>query len=374
MFEVKTKGSKLTIELEANIKTKRQQVILKNLLKTDTVTALEYIKSFKDGGPHTYVRSVNRQRQYSKISHADELSKKEPNFYLKQFESMFETDVNHVPSNSDKGQWIGVEIECFIPKQSMNTRSRGSNCDCFCEEHATDAIDCCGCQNNCDNTDNYREALGVLLEQHKIKRCSVKSDASIDCPSDYFAVELTILFKNNDRENLKELCKVLNELKARVNASCGMHVHLDQRDLVSSSGEVNTKILRRRARNLTKSLGLFSLMVPGSRRHNRYCMLGSSALRGSRYYAVNLTAFSKYKTIEVRLHSATTDFDKISNWIDLLLMTSRHEKSLKPILTLSDLCMMFDVPEYLITYIESRITKFSNSEVETTNGEIASAA
>ena len=37
-----------------------------------------------------------------------------------------------------------------------------------------------------------------------------------------------------------------------------------------------------------------------------------------RYYMINGTALKKYKTIEVRLHSGTTNFNKIKNWVELL--------------------------------------------------------
>jgi len=56
--------------------------------------------------------------------------------------------------------------------------------------------------------------------------------------------------------------------------------------------------------------------VPASRRGNQYCDFGISIR--DRYKAVNVCAFNKHSTIEIRLHSGTTDYTKIISWIRLL--------------------------------------------------------
>jgi hypothetical protein len=57
--------------------------------------------------------------------------------------------------------------------------------------------------------------------------------------------------------------------------------------------------------------------VPESRRNNNdYCALSFSET--NRYRAVNFTAFRKFKTLEIRLHSGTVDYTKIIAWIRLL--------------------------------------------------------
>jgi hypothetical protein len=56
--------------------------------------------------------------------------------------------------------------------------------------------------------------------------------------------------------------------------------------------------------------------VPESRRNNTdYAALSFSET--NRYRAINFTAFRKYKTLEIRLHSGTVDYTKIIAWIRL---------------------------------------------------------
>ena len=69
--------------------------------------------------------------------------------------------------------------------------------------------------------------------------------------------------------------------------------------------------------------------VPESRRNNTdYAALSFSET--NRYRAVNFTAFRKYKTLEIRLHSGTVDYTKIIAWIrlcELLFVINTKPKS-----------------------------------------------
>lgn len=355
MLSFKTDNKTVTVEIKAEIKSKKQAMLFRELVKRDPAEAIEYLKSFNERNIGR-IYGIRTIRQNLNDQGIDKLEGKEAGYYLKQYNSMFDCETNHKPNNSDKGEWIGVEIECTVPYDSVNVSY--DSCGWFCDEHE---ITCCSeCGHECDGSgseDKAHEKLADYLTKRKIKRCSVKHDGSIDAPSGHFAAEVTILIKKNDREPLLALCKALNDLDAEVNKSCGMHVHLDQRDLITSDNRVLTSKIKRRAQSLGNCLDLFSQIVPKSRLDNHYCKMEVSGFKGGRYYAVNVTAFSKYKTIEIRLHSATTDFNKINNWIDLLLLvqSSNVESKVK---TLDDFCMSVDVPERLIEYVEKRIAKF----------------
>lgn len=114
-------------------------------------------------------------------------------------------------------------------------------------------------------------------------------------------------------EILYDVCTLLRKHEARVNKTCGLHVHLDVRAKLLN-GE-HQRIYER----LVKAQNLLFSVVPPTRRTNHYCKK-STMSRGlsDRYRAINRTAISKYKTIEVRLHSGSTNAKKIWLWVALL--------------------------------------------------------
>jgi len=179
----------------------------------------------------------------------------------------------------------------------------------------------------------------------------VKSDGSIQAPEGYFAVEITVLTRFKNPANLKSVCLILQGLKATVNKSCGMHIHLDARHLTSRE-------VKKIGQRFAKALPVMLAMVPTTRRNNTYCKASVSDLKGGRYYAVNLTSFNKYKTVEIRLHSSTTDFEKIMNWANLIqaISTSEIKKECNSVNELTDFVKL---PENLVEYISQRTSLFS---------------
>jgi hypothetical protein len=80
-----------------------------------------------------------------------------------------------------------------------------------------------------------------------------------------------------------------------------------------------------RGKKLEKVLPLMLKMVSESRRNNQFCRPVMSNMRT----AINLASLRKHGTIEVRLHQGSTNFEKISNWIDFLYYTSRAKKAVR---------------------------------------------
>lgn len=140
-----------------------------------------------------------------------------------------------------------------------------------------------------------------------------------------------LLVRREMEPRLFRLCHVMRAHDLKVNASCGMHIHLDQR------GESKDTVTKR-ARVMDAWLCQLQELVPASRRANNYCRFGVSAT--DRYRAVNLTAFGKYQTLEIRLHSGTVDYTKILAWIrlcELLAALSKKPKAGGCIATLEQL-------------------------------------
>jgi len=241
------------------------------------------------------------------------------------------------------GQWIGVEIECFMPYESLGIA-------------------------NDDDGNKWGLAskrLAARIRDARIPHVTVKSDGSISSPTrgSYFETEITILFTRGNKAPLRKLCSVLKELKTQVNKSCGLHVHLDCRDLApkkSSQPRYDDPLpreLRRRGEKLENVLPLLMQMVSKSRRNNSYCAPRMSEQRS----AINLGAFNKHRTIEVRLHQGSVNFEKIAQWVELLYRSSRARKDMD-VKTVAQLRKyLARPPKSLTEYVQSRIASFDKS-------------
>ena len=135
---------------------------------------------------------------------------------------------------------------------------------------------------------------------------------------------------------LKEVRRVLTALHAtgaKVNKSCGLHVHHD-------ASEFTLDNFKNIFKNFIAQEDIFDAILPVSRRanNNQYCKTLQSAnsraideaatvgqlyraVSGigyrSRYYKLNLGAYFTHGTIEFRQHSGTVEWEKIVNWIRL---------------------------------------------------------
>ena len=125
-------------------------------------------------------------------------------------------------------------------------------------------------------------------------------------------------------ESLKECCLSLNEAGAKVNRSCGLHVHIGAANLTATQ-YVNT------FKNYQKLERVIDSFMAESRRanHNSYCAtlsdhdFGSccsisdiaNELDNDRYHKVNPMSWGRHMTIEFRQHHGTTNFTKIKNWV-----------------------------------------------------------
>ena len=131
---------------------------------------------------------------------------------------------------------------------------------------------------------------------------------------------------------LRTVVRALAQAGARVNRSCGLHVHLGASDL---SGAELALILRRYARFEGE---IDAFMAPSRRAsRNTYCAsvvrwaeraanLSATAswrdvarLQPGRFCKVNLECYSRQQTIEFRHHGGTCNAGKIENWVRFLL-------------------------------------------------------
>lgn len=219
-------------------------------------------------------RQIRAERARQRSLHIDQLAQRPLNHHLQQG-AVRVLETRKYPKESVRS--VGIEIECMIPRKA-----------------------------------DYTKFWPVA------KFIDIAGDGSIRVDDGNFtASEIRICVPIKEmRPVVTKLCEILAEMGAKVNKSCGLHVHLDQRDKDLSKVQASfTNLIR--AQNL-----LFSV-VPNSRRDNYYCKKHrgtdfNKATYGGRYKAINAAAYRRHKTIEVRLFGGTINAEKIINWTETL--------------------------------------------------------
>ena len=141
-----------------------------------------------------------------------------------------------------------------------------------------------------------------------------------------------VLFGLDGINQIKKATIALNKAGAKVNNSCGFHVHFGITDLTIDN-------IKNLAKTHIEIENKFDSIVPNSRRlnNNNYCKSLTSIANNktlainkinsansisefisiftSRYVKMNFQSYNRQGTVEFRQHSGTTTFSKIKNWI-----------------------------------------------------------
>jgi len=172
--------------------------------------------------------------------------------------------------------------------------------------------------------------FGVELETSACPDHSdLEGNTCFDCREDgsIKGMEFTspVLSSDAGLAAIRDFCHHAGQLDFEVDRDCGFHAHFDVKSL--SAGQKSSVAY---AYKLTYDV--WAAFVNESRRNNHYCKSvpwdrsslealedGDDWRRFSyntdRYTWINLNAYSKHGTFEVRLHTATLDGDKVCNWI-----------------------------------------------------------
>ena len=169
---------------------------------------------------------------------------------------------------------------------------------------------------------HYQRAVGIEIEGYTPSRNKLSdklpyfsrtaSDSSINPPYGNEDCEVRMLLNRGAMEpRLSKILNILNSNTFGHNKSCGLHVHME-------ASHLSMVDRAKKQMKMIKWLRLLKKFVPESRRDNTYCRLDGDArsLKNSRYAAVNIETGHK-NTIEVRLHSSTTNQTKIMMWVRL---------------------------------------------------------
>lgn len=193
----------------------------------------------------------------------------------------------------------------------------------------------------------------------------VKHDASVRV-DDRKSVELNLCAPESVfYDKLRRLCEVLNSPKvgAKVNKTCGLHVHLDMRD-----APVFETVQERMDRLMSVQAILYNTQ-PKSRQDNSYCKRSKSRAiirGGDRYLGLNGQAYYKFRTLEVRLHAGTVDYAKIANWVQTLYQVcySTAPAPKRAFKRLASATELYSIPTRLVEYLTLRIRKFADQQIE----------
>lgn len=196
-----------------------------------------------------------------------------------------------------KDNYLGIEIECsctipgHVPSYEGNPYTNGI-------EHASIIIN-------------------KLIKKHNLKgKLSFGTDGRRTTIHER-SIEFQLLTKESElNPNLKLVDNFLKELKANVNISHGLHVHLDMRNR-----DVLVSFI-----NLMRSQSLLYKASNKQREKNGHCeYIDYSAKdilhgRSDVFSGIVPVLYKTKNTIEVRMKEGTVDVDSIEQWCKLLVL------------------------------------------------------
>jgi hypothetical protein len=241
-----------------------------------------------------------------------------------EFEKVIYDDKKTVPA-TDKGQWRSIEFELIF----KNEASMGT----FVKE---------------------------VRAKGYAKLVTIKADGSLRADEDdrnnAVCKEVVVSYRSGNEQIVRDVCAAFKN-KAYINNSCGTHVHFDMRN-------ADEKTARQYGKRLARCVPALKAILPKSRRESKYCLTPINDFNGNneaRYSFVNMQAYTKYQTIEVRGHSATLKADKILNWIAICekIMTTHVRTRSGEITDPNELTKIYHLNEALGEYIRERYKLFN---------------
>lgn len=234
-----------------------------------------------------------------------------------------------------KSPWVSVEIECFISKRW---------------------------------DDIYAVVARAIADIGLHKFVRVKDDGSINPPySESYACGMEVVVSAPESkilDVLEKVCAVLNELGAKTNDSCGLHIHVDHRPVLKRNALASYN-------NLFYAEDMLFKVSKPSRRRNEFCTpmnrgktdpLSAFVYGGGyeeRYRSINLSAMECHNTIEIRAFHGTTNFNEIKHFIGLVLGVVNSKTMLSKKLSPKNLGVCPGIPESTRKFIKLKCKKSS---------------
>lgn len=180
---------------------------------------------------------------------------------------------------------------------------------------------------------------------------SITSHASDESTARYQEMTYFLNSKSNkDWKFVEETLETMNKAGARVNRSCGTHVHLDMRHKSNQSAS-------RTAGKIRDAINAWAhRTVSHSRAYNDYCGIHRDSYN-NKYTAVNTLTLARHGTVEVRLGMPTLNFNKLKLWCEFLQYLATPYTNVN---TFNEF-MESNAPAHLKYYAFSRILKFQGT-------------
>lgn len=245
------------------------------------------------------MKSLNEEIQDIKTGKGSKTSKKEALIKLGLRKHEIDIILSDLPKQvTERFKFtFGVEIECLVASSLMRECATRNAMPFQYEGY-----------NHTDNNHYYKF----------VSDSSIRGENPIECVSPVLTGKVGI-------KSLENCCKALNEANAQVNVSTGLHVHIGAQNL---SDEAYVNVFK----NYQKLESVIDTFMARSRRENNsqwcrslqgkdfsFCTSKNDVydvMSGNRYYKVNACSYSRHRTIEFRQHQGSTDFEKISNWVN----------------------------------------------------------
>lgn len=201
------------------------------------------------------------------------------------------------------------------------------------------------------------------------KYVTVKDDGSLrvnEGDKEGVPKEVVVTYRSGNERAIREICKLLKG-RAYVNKTCGTHVHFDMRHVSEAGANIY-------GARLARCVPALRLLLPKSRRSNKHCAKTISTETGNayssseaRYAFVNMLAYKKHKTIEIRGHSGTINANKMLGWIQIcekIMITDPGSLDVE-VTTLDALIAQYALDnKEMRDYITERYSRFNASDVE----------
>ncbi len=222
-----------------------------------------------------------------------------------------------------KGRFtFGVEMECFVNRGAIRTAAERTGMEYEYEGY------------------NHRDGHSYF---------KFTSDASVRGMADPVECVSPVLTGNDGKRMLKNACKTLNTANAKVNATCGLHVHIGAAKLTNKQ-YCNVFV------NYMYLESIIDTFMAPSRRDNEYAHSiqdhkysleqavtinnVQNGLHNCRYHKINPMSYNRHKTIEFRQHAGTTNYEKIINWVNFcgkLVIWSKKNRLTAPVRSIDEI-------------------------------------
>lgn len=197
------------------------------------------------------------------------------------------------------------------------------------------------------------------------------TDGSVSGMADPIECVSPVLAGNDGRRILKNACRTLNTADAKVNQTCGLHVHIGAAKLTEkqySNVFVNYMYLEavidtfmavsRRASNAYYA---DTLQDHKDRLEQAVTIRDvQNVMNNCRYHKVNPMSYNRHKTIEFRQHSGTTNFEKIINWVNFcgkLVIWSKKNRLTAPVTSIDEIPFLSNEEK---TFFKARAEHFAS--------------